>query len=40
MVGQTAIGFQILIVLVLWTPISLGFEKFDRVLRAEEDMVD
>ena len=39
-VGQAAFVSFIVIVQVLWTPISLDFKKFDRSSRAVEDMVD
>mgnify|MGYP001823316078 CR=1 FL=1 len=40
MVGQAALRSFILSVLVLGSPISLGFDEFDRTLRAVQDMVD
>ena len=40
MVGQAPLGFYILIVLILWTPIPLDIKKFDWYRRAIQDMVN
>ncbi len=40
MIGQATVGFLILRVLILWTPISLGSKNLDRRRRAVEDVVN
>ena len=39
-IGQASFGFFVFLVLILWSPVSAGLQKFHLFLGTVEDMVD